>query len=448
MFFTDEELRKMAKDFVEKSLRIGRKPNPALEIVRKKYPRLATKLLKRKVYSKFSFDENEEKIIEKLKDPDYGPLIVEWKNKYYIKTTVGHTIRLLYSDTDKECKKFVQYVKEECWKRGAHVIDIPTNTFDSRKHLELIPFDTAAELPEASKMMARAYDFRIFIGGDEDINWTHGFEEKVKLGAPARQKIRDILDRYKVNWCLFGWPVMRKKEQLFVSPKKYKKVFFEAIKETFSPTVKKLCEHYKKLLQDVEEIRITANDGTDMSLSIKGRKIKVADGIMSEEDVKNGDNGLNIPDGEVYFAPVEDSGNGYIKFDYTTIHGFGFIKDLEVKFENGKIVWFNAPGKGKKIFQRFLDANTGDKDKLAEFAIGTNPKAQFIGETIVDEKIFGTIHIAIGNNSGPGFGGKNKASSHQDMIKVMKGKNGNVYADGKLIMKNGMPVGFKFPKSK
>jgi aminopeptidase len=443
MSFTDKELRLMAKYFVETSMRIGTKPNPGIEKARKKYPKLVNKLLKRKVFSKFSFDEKEEKALKELMDPDYGPLVVEWKGKYYVKTIVGHTVRLLYSNTDKECEKFVQYVKEECWKRGAHILDIPTNTFDARKHLELIPFDTAAELPEASRLMARAYDFRIFIGGDEDINWTLGLEDKVKLGAPATQRIREILDKYKVNWCLFGWPVKRKKGQFLVPEEKYRQVFFSAIKATFSPIVRRLCEHYKKLLDGAEEIRITAKDGTDMSLSIKGRRIKVADGIMSEEDVKNGDNGLNIPDGEVYFAPVEDSGNGYIKFDYTTIHGFGFIENLEVKFEDGRVVWFNAPGKGKEIFQKFLDANTGDKDKLAEFAIGTNPKAEFIGETIIDEKIFGSIHIAIGNNSGPGFGGKNKASSHQDMIKIMKGRQGNVYADGKLIMKDGMPVGWK-----
>lgn len=443
MKFSDNELKQMARSFVVKSMRIGRKPNPGIEKAEKQFGNFVKKILTKKSFSKRSLNEKELKIIEKLKDPDYGPLIVEWKGKYYVKKTIGHTVRLLYSISDKECTKFVQFVKEECWKRGAHVSDIPTTTNDLRKHLQLIPFDTAAELPEVSKTMAKSYDFRIFIGGDEDINWIKGLENKAKLNAPATQKIRDILDKYKVNWCLFGWPVLRPKNQLFVSPKEYRKIFFDSIKETFKPSVKKICDHYRKLLKNVDKIRITANDGTDFTLSIKGRKIKVADGIMSEEDVTNGDNGLNIPDGEVYFAPVETSGNGYIKFDYTTIHGFGFIKDLELKFIKGKVVWYNAPGDGKKIFKKFLDTNTGEKDRLAEFAIGTNPKSRFIGETIVDEKIFGSIHIAIGNNSGPGFGGKNKASSHQDMIKIMKGRQGNIYADGKLIMRDGMPVGLK-----
>lgn len=443
MAMKDKDLKFMAKHFVVNSMGIGTKENPGIKKAMKLYPSFVKKIIKLKSFSAKKLNEKEKKIVEKLKDPDFGPLIVEWKGKYFVKKRIGHTVRLLYSNTDKECIKFVEYVKEECWKRGAHVADIPTNTFDSRKHLQMIPIDTAAELPESSKAMAKAYDFRIFIGGDEDINWTVGLEDKLKIGAPATMKIREILDKNKVNWCLFGWPVMRKKSQLYVSPEKYKKVFFDSIKETFTPRVKKICDYYKKALEGVENIRVTAKDGTDFSLSIKGRKIKVADGIMSEDDIRNGDNGLNIPDGEVYYAPVETSGNGYIKFDYTTIHGYGFIKNLELKFEKGRVVWFNAPGNGKKIFQKFLDSNTGDKDRLAEFAIGTNPKAQFVGETIVDEKIFGTIHVAIGNNRGPGFGGKNKASCHQDMIKIMKGRQGNVYADGKLIMKNGMPVGLK-----
>jgi len=443
MTFSNKELKEIARKFVINSMNIGTKPNPGIEKAKKEYGNLVKKILKRNFFDKKAFSKKEMKIIEKLKDPDYGPLIVEWKGKYYVKKTVGHTVRLLYSNSDRECVRFVQYVKEECWKRGAHVADMPTTNFDSRKHLELAPFDTIAELPETAKTMAKVYDFRIFIGGDEDINWIRGYEDKIKLGAPATQKIRDILDKYKVNWCLFGWPVERPKNQLFVPIKTYKKIFFDSIKETFKPTVKRLCDHYRKLLEGADKIRITANDGTDLTLSIKNRKIKVADGIMSKEDVASGDNGLNIPDGEVYFAPVETSGNGYIKFDYATIHGYGFIKNLEMKFKNGKVVWYNAPGNGKKIFKKFLDSNTGEKDRLGEFAIGTNPKARFIGETIVDEKIFGTIHIAIGNNSGPGFGGKNKASSHQDMIKIMKGRRGNVYADGKLIMKDGMPVGWK-----
>lgn len=431
---SDTELRKIAKLTV-KSLRINRKPNPGIEKAKKKFGKIIDKLLKLKTFTRKQLKDEELKIIEKLKDPDFGPLIIEKDGKYFVKTQVGETVRLVYSDVSKECKKLAEFIKEECWRKGAHVTDLTYSSKETRKHLKLIPFDTAAELPLTAKLFAGAYDVRIFLGGDEDINWTKGLEEKIKVGSPASQKVREIIDRKKVRWCYFGWPIPKK--QYFVSKEKYRRVFLASIKKTFSPEVRKLCEYYKKALENGDRIRITANDGTDLTFRIKGRPILVADGIIDEEDIKRGDVGLNIPDGEVFVAPLEYSANGFIIFDFVAIHGFGLVKNLKIKFRKGKVVWFDSPQ--KEIFKKFLDANTGEKDRIAELGIGTNPAAEFIGETIVDEKIFGSIHIAIGNNRGA-YHGKNKASSHLDMIKIMRGKGGNLYVDGKLVMKNGLPV--------
>ena len=93
---------------------------------------------------------------------------------------------------------------------------------------------------------------------------------------------------------------------------------------------------------------------------------------------------------------------------------------------------------GREVFTRFLEANTGDKDRIAELGIGCNPGAEYTGGSIiVDEKIYGTIHIAIGNNTGA-YHGKNKASSHLDMIKEM-GK-GELLVDGEPVMRGGKPI--------
>jgi leucyl aminopeptidase (aminopeptidase T) len=433
---SQKELQKIARNTI-KCMPVGTKPNPGIEKAKKKFGKIIDKLLRMKKFTARQLNKKEKKIVEKLKDPDFGPLIIERKGRYFVKTKIGETVRLVYSGVDPECKKLANLIKEEYWKRGVHVTDLTYSSAEARRHLQLIPFDTAAELPLVSKLFAGAYDARIFLGGDEDINWIRGLEEKVKIWALASQKIREIIDRKNVRWCYFGWPVPQKR--YFVSPKKYRKVYLDAIRTTFSPKVKKLCEFYKNALTNGNEVRITAKDGTDLTFKIKGRKILVADGMMSEEDLKMKDVGLNIPDGEVYVAPLEHSANGFIVFDFVAIHGFGLVKNLEVKFKNGKVIWFNSPQ--KKIFKKFLDANTGEKDRIAEFGIGTNPAAQFIGETIVDEKIFGSIHIAIGNNAGGAYGGKNKASSHQDMIKIMRGKQGRIYVDGELIMDDGLPVG-------
>ena len=210
-----------------------------------------------------------------------------------------------------------------------------------------------------------------------------------------------------------------------------------AIKETFEPSIEKYCKYYEKSLRNCDRIRIVASDGTDLTFRIKGRPLLVADGRLDENDLRKGDVGVNIPDGEVFVAPLEHSANGYIRFDWVPIEGFGLVRDLKVKFKNGKIVWFDSPD--RKIFKNFLNANVGEKDRIAEFGIGTNLKAEPIGETIVDEKIFGSIHIAIGNNRGA-YHGKNKASCHLDMVKLMKEVDGRVYADGKPIMQAGLPL--------
>lgn len=436
MPLSSKELQGIARTLI-KNMGIGTKPNPGIEKARKKYGRFVDKLLRLKTFSKKQLSEKEMKIAEKLKDPDFGPLIIERKEKYFVKARVGETVRLVYSNTDKDCIKLADLILEECWRKGAHVTDLADSSYWSRRHLQLIPFDTAAELPLISKLFAGAYDARIFLGGDEDINWIRGLEEKLKIGAPASQRVKEIIDREKVRWCYFGWPIKKKSGQLTIPFNRYKKIFHESIRRTFSPTVIKLCNYYKKCLEGGDRIRIAANDGTDLTFRIKGRKILVADGVMDEEDIKRGDVGLNIPDGEVFLAPLEHSANGFIVFDYVEVHGFGLIKNLKIKFKDGKVVWFDAAN--KKLFKKFLDSNTGEKDRIAEFAVGTNPAAKFVGETIVDEKIFGSIHIAIGSNRGA-YGGKNKASSHQDMVKIMKGKQGKIYVDGKLIMDNGLPV--------
>ena len=433
---SEQELKIIAKKTVE-AMRIGRKPNSdGIRLAERDFGRKRIeKLLTHKWIDPKNLDKKTKEMCEKLKDPKYGPLIVEVKGKYFVKKEIGETVRIVYSEVEPEIKILVNYMKEFIWKKGAHVIDLTYSSKEARKHLQLSPFDAVAELPKTSIALAKTLDVRIFIGGEEDIYWAKGLEWKLKLGARASEKIHQIIDRRKVRWLYFGWPV--RKNEYFVDEKEYFKVFYESIKQTFSKKTRKLCRFYEEKLKNANKIRITADDGTDLTFSIRGRPVLVADGIIDEEDLKRGDVGLNIPDGEVFVAPREYSANGYIKFDWVPIHGFGLVRDLEIKFKDGKVVWFNSPQ--KKIFKKFLDANTGDKDRIAELGIGTNPAAKPIGETIVDEKIFGSIHIAIGNNTGA-YHGKNKASSHLDMIKIMKGVNGRLYVDGKLIMDDGMPV--------
>jgi aminopeptidase len=112
------------------------------------------------------------------------------------------------------------------------------------------------------------------------------------------------------------------------------------------------------------------------------------------------------------------------------------VEGVWFKFKNGRIVDYEIE-RGKKNFEDVIKNASGDKDRIAEFAIGTNPKAKITGGmTIVDEKVRGTIHVAIGRNKH--FGGKNDSTIHWDFFKDMS--KGRIEADGKVIMKNGKIV--------
>jgi len=427
------------------AMRMRRKPNPGIALAEKDFGRGIVKMLlsrKRKSFKLEEFRPRQRKIIQKLTDSKYGPLVYRAPSgKYKVKPLVGEVLSLSYVNADDRCKQIAMAIRNECWKRGVHVSVKSANDADTKRYFKTTPEDTHVELPPFILARVNNIDATISIGDKQDPEWTRGFEKLLLLGAPSGQKLHGILDKRKIRWCGVGFPVkMNKKSDYIVSPRTYEKVYINSIKETYTKRTQKLCKYYYNALKNKDRVHITANDGTDLKFSIKGRPALIDDGIIDNADMRRGDVGLNIPSGEAFMAPLEHSANGRIFFDYVNIPGFGHIKKgLWLTFKNGKVVKYETDKKGKKIFKKFLDSNTGEKDRIAELGIGTNRAARFIGTIIVDEKIYGTIHIAIGTNMGA-YHGKNKASSHLDMIKQMKGKDGHLTVDGKLVMKNGEPV--------
>lgn len=346
-------------------------------------------------------------------------------------------VRITCNHTDPTCERFARMVEEECWRVGAHTLFLSYSSTRQRLSHQLRPEASLKEMSPLAEAIAKNVDVSIFIGEEEDPNWAAGLTEKVKLTASIRERLREILDRRKVRWAYFGWPIPEAGRFYGCRPSRFREIFFESIRQTFRGEVQSLCKIYERALREKDEVRILAADGTDLTFSILGRPVLVDDGIISMEDVRRGDVGLNIPAGEVFVAPIETSAKGRVVFDNVAIPGFGKVKELELEFRRGKVVYYRA-AEGKENFARFLQANTGEKDRIAEFGIGTNRGAEYTGGSIIiDEKIFGTIHIAIGNNRGA-YHGKNRASSHLDMIKHMR--DGQVFVDGQLVMDGGRPV--------
>jgi len=346
------------------------------------------------------------------------------------------SVSIVYNGTDPTCEEFALMVEEECWRRGAYTIVRRYSSSRNKLRYQLTPDESLKAMDPLGEALAETMDVRMFIGEDEDPSWSEGVAEKVKLTAPSRQKLYEIMDGRGVRWVYFGWPVAGAAKAYGLTVAKFRKIFFNSIKMSFSKELKDLCSYYRSALSGKDKVWIKSDD-TDLRFSIEGRPVIVDDGVISNEDIKLGDTGLNVPAGEVFIAPLETTAEGYIRFPVVVIPGFGRVEDLKLMFSKGKVVDYEA-AKGKEKFGKFLDANTGEKDRIAELGIGTNPGAEFTnGSIIVDEKIYRTLHIAIGNNTGS-YHGTNKASSHLDMIKDMR--KGTLTVDGKVVMERGVPV--------
>lgn len=346
-------------------------------------------------------------------------------------------VRILYNRTDPSCEKFAFKVQEECWRVGAHTLLLGYSSKRQKLSYLLTPESALREMSPFAEAIARRADALVFVGEEDEPNWARGLTEKVKLTAPIREQLHEITDRRKTRWAYFGWPIPGTARAYGCPTKRFRGIFFDSIRKTFARELLKLNRFYHDALVGKNRVQIVADDGTDLSFRIKGRPVLVDDGVISREDLARGDVGVNIPAGEVFIAPLETSADGEILFERVAIPGFGKLEGLKLRFRRGRVVSYEA-ARGRENFTRFLAANTGEKDRIAEFGIGTNPGAEYTGGSIIiDEKISGTAHIAIGNNRGA-YHGKNRASSHLDLIKDMR--RGQVLVDGRLIMDGGKPT--------
>jgi aminopeptidase len=160
----------------------------------------------------------------------------------------------------------------------------------------------------------------------------------------------------------------------------------------------------------------------DLTLSVKGRKFMNSCGTH------------NMPDGEIYTGPVEESVNGWVRFTYPAIYGGVAVEGAELTFSNGRITRASAV-KNQDYLLRMVETDAGAR-YLGEFAIGTNFEIdKFTGQILFDEKIGGSFHMALGAGY-PETGSKNKSSIHWDFICDLR-TDSEILVDGQLFYKNG-----------
>jgi leucyl aminopeptidase (aminopeptidase T) len=202
----------------------------------------------------------------------------------------------------------------------------------------------------------------------------------------------------------------------------------EVMSRTMSANYKKIREvslKFRDLLSQGSKVRLTTPAGTDLRFSIASREAIADTGVLHEKGSMG-----NLPAGEAFIAPIEGKTSGLAVID-GSMAGVGLIKrPIKMVVKDGYVTEISGGAEAEALSE--LLRNKGNKAKnIAELGIGTNEKAILSGSPLEDEKVMGTVHVAIGDNST--IGGKVKAPVHLDGIM----KNPTMVIDGKIVIENG-----------
>lgn len=325
-------------------------------------------------------------------------------------------------------------VYQEALKAGAH-----PEIFSRIPHAEEVFFKTASDaqlewVSPVVKMVMETYDARLSISAEENtraLSGTDPSRHAIRQNAyrPIFKTFMERAASRELRWSLTEYPTQASAQEADMSLVEYQEFVFNAGRLNDPDPVaawKKEGERMKKLVDWInghDQVSIKGRD-IDLKMSVKGRTFMAADGHE------------NFPDGEIFTGPVESSVNGWVRFAYPAIYNGREVIDVELWFEDGKVVKEKAT-KGADLLISQLNTDPGARF-LGELGIGTNYDIpRFTKNMLFDEKLGGTIHLAVGA-SYPETGGLNESGVHWDMLCDMK--DGEITVDGELFYQDGKPV--------
>ncbi len=297
--------------------------------------------------------------------------------------------------------------------------------------LRYAPDEVLTYTPKISKLILENVDVMIQVDAPQHTKpFVTVDPRKLQLLAKGRRPLTEIFlkrsSEGKLRWCVTAFPTPALAQEAGMSYTDYEEFVFRACKVDKDDPVdewRKQAEYQEKIknfLMKVNELRFIG-DGVDLTLKVSGR-------TWINDDGKK-----NMPGGEVFSAPIEDSAEGTYTATYPVLWGGYEIIGLRIKFHRGQVIEYTAE-KGREVIEKLLQVDEGAK-RIGEVAFGLNYDiTQFTRNILFDEKIGGTVHIALGS-AYPETGGRNTSAIHVDLIADMK--RGKVYADGDLVYENG-----------
>jgi aminopeptidase len=280
--------------------------------------------------------------------------------------------------------------------------------------------------PRLQMDIAEHTDVYIQILASANTNLLSGFApSRVARWRSSDAKVRSYLSDHS-RWVVTLYPTPAGAQDAEMSTTQFEDFVFGAVDQDWDQLARSQSR-LKQLFDDGRELVITGED-THLTMRLEDRTFVSADGK------------LNMPDGELFSGPIEDSVEGHISFSYPAIYpAFGGreVEGVQLWFEEGRVVKATAR-KGEEYLLGMLDMDPGSR-YVGEIGLGNNYRiARFIKNILFDEKIGGTVHLALGRGY-PETGSKNESGLHWDMIKDLR-DGGEIYLDGALVQKDGQWV--------
>ena len=294
--------------------------------------------------------------------------------------------------------------------------------------------DQITYISPVQKLIMEEFDAYLQIGADHNTRSLAGVDPAKqqlsrKAGAGIMQKMMERASRGELKWCYTVFPTNAGAQEADMSLSDYEDFVYGAGLLHLDDPVAAWMEEAKRQQRLIDWMAgknqiLLKGKNIDLEMSINGRAFTGAAG----KD--------NFPDGEIYTSPVEDSINGWVRYGYPAIYGGREVVDIELWFENGRVVK-EAARKGQDLLTSLLDTDDGARI-LGELGIGTNYGIQkFTKNMLFDEKIGGTVHLAVGSGF-PECGSQNVSGLHWDMLCDMA--ESEIVVDGELFYKDGQVV--------
>lgn len=282
-----------------------------------------------------------------------------------------------------------------------------------------------------AQLITETWDADLYIQAEHNTRALSGIDPAriamfQKANAALTKRYFERSAKNELKWSLTVYPTHAMAQEADMSLADYQDFVYEACLLNQDDPISSWMDlgkqqaRFIQFLEGRDQVHIQGSQ-VDLKFSIKGRKFENCCGDK------------NFPDGEIFTGPVEESTNGYIRFSYPAIYSGQEVEDIELWFENGKVVRESA-SKGQVLLTKMLDTDEGSRF-LGEWGIGTNYGIRrFTKNMLYDEKIGGTIHLAVGAGF-PETGSKNDSGIHWDMLCDMK--ESEIRVDGELMYKDG-----------